>query len=45
MTVYQNKLSKSGFQFTEYLLYTAKTHESAIRELEIELEKVNNKHG
>ena len=39
MTVYQNKLSKSGFQFTEYLLYTAKTHESAIRELEIELEK------
>lgn len=40
MTVYQSKLSKSGFQFTEYLLYTAKTHESAIRELEIELEKV-----
>lgn len=40
MTVYQNKLSKSGFQFTEYLLYNAKTFETAIRELEIELEKV-----
>jgi DNA-directed RNA polymerase specialized sigma subunit len=40
VNLYSGKLSKSGFQFTEHLLYSSKTYDSAVRELEIELEKV-----